>query len=198
MRRCFDKPSVVSYKRHKNIRDLLVRAKLPPKRGPRRIINGLKNCGELCKLCILSPKDTTKSHTCKRTAASYTINSPINCKTDGVIYKILCSKCPYFVYIGETGKSVKQRFSQHFGDAERKDLTKPCGRHFCLPGHSVANMIAFAFEQVFPKNDTLLRKRRETHWINLYQCVDFGANSRSLKINHNESPSSYSLLLVTP
>ena len=59
MRRCFDKPSVVSYKRHKNIRDLLVRAKLPPKRGPRRIINGFKNCGELCKLCTISPTGLT-------------------------------------------------------------------------------------------------------------------------------------------
>ena len=179
MKRCFEKPSVISYKRHKNIRDMLVRAKLPPKRGPRRTINGFKSCGELCKLCTFSPRGLTRRHTCKHTGKTYEINSPINCKTYGVIYRITCDKCPNFVYIGETGRSIKQRFSEHYGDATRRDETKPCGKHFSSPGHSEEDMSAIAIEQVLPKDDTLLRKRRETHWINLYQSVDFGANSRS-------------------
>ena len=179
MKRCFNKPSVIAYKRHKNIRDILVRAKLPPKRGPRRILNGFKSCGELCKLCTSSPRGITKLHRCKQTGETYEINSPLNCKTQGVIYRITCTKCPNFVYIGETGRSIRQRFSEHHRDACNKDESKPCGKHFNLPGHSETNMLAIAIEQVMPKNDTLLRKRRENHWINLYQSVDFGANLRS-------------------
>ena len=179
MKRCFNKPSVVSYKRHKNIRDMLVRAKLPPKRGPRRVINGFKSCGELCRLCAFTPRGTTKRHTCQHTGQTFEINSPINCKTFGVIYRITCNKCPHFVYIGETGRPLKQRFSEHYRDASQKDETKPCGKHFGLPGHSEANMSAIAIEQVLPKDHPLLRKRREIFWINSYQSVDFGANSRS-------------------
>ena len=40
-------------------------------------------------------------------------------------------------------------------------------------------MCAIAIDQVLPKDDPLLRKRRENFWINSYQSVDFGANSRS-------------------
>ena len=179
MKKCFDRPSLVSYKRHKNLRDMLVRAKLPPKRGPRRVLNGFKSCGELCKMCIFSPHGTTKKHMCRYTGESYEINAPINCRTSGVIYRITCAKCPEFVYIGETGRPMKTRFCEHFRDATNKDITKPCGKHFNLPGHSEADISVIAFEQVLPKDDTQLRKRRETYWINRYRSVEYGANFRS-------------------
>ena len=35
-----------------------------------------------------------------------------------------------------------------------------------------------AIERVFPLKDDLLRKRRESHWINVYDSVKFGANTR--------------------
>ena len=179
MKKCFDKPPVIAYKRDKNLRDMLVRAKLPPKRGKRRTINGFKKCGELCKLCPFSPINTTRNHTCNHTGISYEINSPMNCKSQGVIYRITCNKCPQFVYIGETGRPLKQRFSEHFRDAEKKDETKPCGKHSSLPGHSVTNMCTIAIESVLPKDDILLRKIKENYWINLYHAVEYGANLRS-------------------
>ena len=177
--KCFERPSVVSYNRHKNLRDMLVRAKLPPKRASRRTVNGYKACGELCKLCSFSPSGTITKHKCNYTGLSYDINSPINCKTQGVIYRITCNKCPLFVYIGETGRPLKQRFSEHYRDAAQKDPTKPCGKHFSLPGHSESNMSAIAIEKVLPKDDILLRKRIENYWISLYQSVIYGANTRS-------------------
>ena len=62
MKNCFQKSSIVAYKRCKNIRDLLIRNKSPPNRGPARILNGFKKCGELCNVCILSPANMTKNH----------------------------------------------------------------------------------------------------------------------------------------
>ena len=41
-----------------------------------------------------------------------------------------------YIYIGETGRPLKQWFSEHYRDAANKDWTKPCGKHFSLPGHS--------------------------------------------------------------
>ena len=133
----------------------------------------------MCKLCSFTPQEISRRHTCKHTGETFQINSPMNCKTSGVIYRITCNKCPKFVYIGETGRPIKQRFSEHLRDAINKDDTKPSGKHFSMPGHSETNISLIAIEQVMPKNDTLLRKRRETYWINMYQSVDFGGNSRS-------------------
>ena len=158
MKRCFDRSSLVSYKRHKNLRDMLVRAKLPPKRGPCRAINGLKSCGEVCRLCAFCQHGLTKKHTCKHTGKSFEIRAPMNCKTSGVVYGITCTKCPDFVYIGETGRPVKPRFSEHYRDATNNDVTKPCWKHFNLPGHSENDMTLIALEHVLPKDDILLRK----------------------------------------
>ena len=103
----------------------------------------------------------------------------MNCNTSGVVYKITCKKCTKFIYIGETGRSLKHRFYEHHRDATNKDMKKPCGLHFNNPGHSEADMIVIAIEQVLPKEDPLLRKTRESYWINQYQSVDHGANLRS-------------------
>ena len=178
LKRCFQKPSVVAYKRPKNLRDMLIRAKIPQKKSSRKI-DGFRNCGELCSMCPFSPSDTTKNHTCNQTKTTYKINSPINCKTSGVVYRITCKKCPKFVYIGETGRPIRKRFYEHHRDVQIKDLKKPCGEHFNKPGHSESDMVIVVIEQVLPKQDTLLRKRRETFWINQYQSVDYGANLRS-------------------
>ena len=167
LKRCFPKPSMIAYRRSKNLRDLLIRAKVPPQRNQRRILNGFRNCGELCHMCPFTPDSTTKSHISYITKQNYTINSPMNCKSNGVVYKMMCKKCPKFVYIGETGKAIKQRFSGHKTDAKQEVINKPCGKHFNMKGHSYTrDMTIVGIEQVFPKNDDMLRKTRESMWIN--------------------------------
>ena len=178
MKNCFPKPSTIAYKRHKNIKDLLIRAKLPPKRGPTRKINGFRNCGELCKMCTYTSRTTIRTHTSKYTKKTYDINSPINCKTCGVIYKISCDKCPNFSYNGETSREFRGRANEHYNDAESKNKAKPCGLHFSLPGHTENNMSIIGIESVFPKNCTLLRRRRERFWIKTYNSVHSGANTK--------------------
>ena len=124
--------------------------------------NNKKSCGELCKLCSFTPRGITKRHTCQHTGQTFEINSPINCKTLGVIYRITCNKCPHFVYIGETGRPLKQRFSEHYRDASQKDETKPCGKHFGLPGHSEANMSAIAMSKYYQKMTLYFVKEEKT------------------------------------
>ena len=99
-----------------------------------------------------------------------------DCQTKNIIYLI---KCKGAQNIGETQETLETRFSQHLGYVHRNEQDKATGKHFNLPGHSELNMSLISFEQVFPKEDTLLRKRRESYWINLYHSLEHGANSRS-------------------
>ena len=178
MKNVFKKPSIVAYKIPKNLQDILVRSKLPPKR-PNRVNPGFGKCdSDTCTTHAFAPMGITKKHVCNYTNTSYNIRSSINCQTRNVIYKITCEKCPTFVYIGETERSFHERFSEHRRDAIKQDKTKPCGLHFSKPGHSLEDIQAFAFEEVFRKDQPIFRKERESFWINQYQAIEHGANIR--------------------
>ena len=45
------------------------------------------------------------------------------------IYCITCDKCQ-MQYIGETGRSAKNRFKEHIGYVENLQLEKATGMHF--------------------------------------------------------------------
>ena len=89
----------------------------------------------------------------------------MTCLTTNVVYKIECRKCADFVYIGETGRRFCDRAADHRSYANTKNLATPVGRHFSQPGHDDTDMIPYAIEEVIPKNDPMLRKQREKHWI---------------------------------
>ena len=181
LRRCFTKPSVVAYKRPKNLKDLLIRSKFQSGRRSDRKLNGYTRCGRgwwrNCEACKLIPERGLKTHTCDRSKETFTINSPVTCTTRNVVYKISCRKCNFF-YIGETSRRFCDRFLEHRGYVLQKDLTKPVGEHFNTLRHSADDIIPTIIEQVLP-DDNHLRLRRETFWINKYEAIEFGANKKS-------------------
>ena len=67
---------------------------------------------------------------------------------------------------------------EHRGYISQKIMTHPVGRHFNQKGHSIADLVCVAIEEVLPKDDALLIKRRESYWIKSYNSVISGANSR--------------------
>ena len=72
--------------------------------------------------------------------------------------------------------------AEHRGYITQK-TNHPVGQHFNSPGHSVADLQVIGIEKVFPsrkKNANLseLRKIRESYWINKYDFVRYGANTR--------------------
>ena len=180
LRRCFPNPPVVAYKRHKNLRDLLIRSKVQTRRSSKRkILGGFKICGRMCVLCSYIPTDGIKYHKCYKTGIIYNISTPVNCTTANVVYKIACKKCPKWVYIGETGQRFCDRFTAHRGYVNRKEMDKPTGFHFNTKGHTILDMNPIIIEEVRPDNDPNLRLIRESYWITLYQSVEFGANTQS-------------------
>ncbi len=181
LKRIFPTPSVVAYKRGKNLRDLLVRTKVCTLRKSNRRIDGYSRCDRgffhQCATCSLIPKNGIKTHQCNKTKETFRIDSRVNCVTTNVIYQITCKKpkCKDFVYIGQT----KRRFPEHKGYVSQKKLEQVCGEHFNKPGHSQLDMLPIILEEVIPKDDDFLRLTQEELWIRNYQSVEFGANRQS-------------------
>ena len=43
-------------------------------------------------------------------------------------------------YVGESERSLKERFNEHRGYVTNRHLSKSAGYHFNLPGHKVSDM----------------------------------------------------------
>ena len=124
----------MAYKRPQNIRDKLIRSKIPQaSRVPKRKVLCMKKC-------------------------QIEVNSSVDCSTRNVIYLLGCSKCP-MQYIGETERMLKDRFSEHKGYFNTKNQSKTTGIHFNQKGHSVSNMQISKIEKVY-NQDNQFRKQR--------------------------------------
>ena len=178
MERCFPEPSLVCYRRHKSIKDHLIRARVSTKRRTKKRPNGFKPCGALCVMCALSPPAT--KHKCHKTGKEWKITSPMDCHTENIIYKISCKKdrCKDFVYIGETQRQAIKRFYDHKSYVNTERVETPAGYHFNLPGHDITDMAMIPIERVRPANNPLVRKTRESLWIRRYDSISFGGNKK--------------------
>ena len=90
LKRCFSAPPMIAYRRGKNLRDHIIKAKVSSKRRSSRRKNGSKPCGQGCQSCWVLK--TSKTHTNPRTKQSWPINPSINCNSTNCIYKGGCSK----------------------------------------------------------------------------------------------------------
>ena len=75
------------------------------------------------------------------------------------MYCIGCKKCPV-QYIGETDRSLQERFSEHKGYVSNLHKNKSTGEHFNLPGHKISDMEVTILEKIVNK-DPQYRKKRE-------------------------------------
>ena len=172
---CFTEPSMVAYRRSKNLRDILVRAKIEPIRRTRQRV-GFHKCKRACAMCSFAVPQN--SHVNPISGEVFQINSYMDCTTKNVIYKLDCKKCSKFLYIGETARRLCDRFQEHRGYVTQKVLTQPTGEHFNSSGHSVADLTIHAIEHVKPSSDPYVRKTREAFWIRKYNATKFWNNSR--------------------
>ena len=181
---------MVSYSRCKNLKDFLVRAKVPaPSIPTRRSRPGFHRClrgGTFCVNCANSPNNVS-SHTSAVTGENWPITSPVTCTTSNCIYRLRCTKqsgeCRQFKdYIGTTKRRFCDRAADHRASATnpgQRDTKKAVGRHFRLPGHSWSDCETLVIEHC-RSSDEFVRLRREQMWIRKYDCIQpNGINLRS-------------------
>ena len=113
----------------------------------------------------------------RSTVSNYTvdINQQVNCQTRNILYCISCAKCS-IQYVGESERTLQDRFSEHKGYAINKKVNKATGQHFNMKGHKVSDMRVSIIEKIFSQ-DAAIRKEREKFFIMKMNTKYKGLNS---------------------
>ena len=150
----------------------LIRAKIPvPISRPKRTIKGMRKCLN-CAACPFI-KEGQKVEA-KQSNFTIDINVSANCQTTNCINLTCCKKCPQ-QYVGESERSLKERFLEHKGYVNNRILTKATGAHFNEKGHSISDMEITIIEKIF-NQDPQFRKQREKMFINKFNTKYKGIN----------------------
>jgi hypothetical protein len=171
----FPLPPLTAYRRPANIRDKLIRSKIPQEQTrERRNLPGMKTCGKNCAICPY----VDQSKIVKSTNSKYThnIEKAVNCTTCNIIYCITCLHCNA-QYIGESEKSLAIRFGQHKGYVRNKFFEQATGSHFNQRGHCMSDMQVLILEKIH-STDGAYRKEREKMYINLFNTSYRGMNKQ--------------------
>ena len=78
-------------------------------------------------------------------------------------------------YIGETDRTLQERFADHRGYVNNHHIHKATGKHFNLPGHSIADMEVAIVEKLYNRNSQF-RKVRESKIIEDFNTKYKGMN----------------------
>ena len=173
LKEVFMSPPRISFRRQKNIRDLLVRAKVSSSTGrhKKRNIQGMRKCNKPCSICPY----IKEGKVIKGDDFLWNIRKGVNCNSSNVVYMIECNKekCK-LRYIGECEK-LRKRTLDHLGYIRNKHISKATGHHFNLPGHSSSNLTVKVIEKV-KKKDIYYRKEREHYLIKKFNTYNKGMN----------------------
>ena len=175
------------FKRGRNIKQLLVRARLPRRkplntrstmretnRGVSRCNKGSsrRQCGA-CTFLTKNPQDVIKSIKMNSTGETIEIMDKLNCKSKGCLYVLQSDKDPR-QYGGQSGAEIGTRSLQHaYGIDVGLDKTVP--RHFAATNSSRENLVVTPIMQVRSRNPWV-RLHLERRLINRYNLIEEGLN----------------------
>lgn len=178
MKEIFQDGMVVGYKRHRNIKELLFRAKLYDpaiynRRPQRTATKGWRRCSA-CTTCKHS--ENRVRFTCTATGETFPILQNITCKNERILYIIEC-KVTHLQYVGKSVQSLMSRGRQHIQAVESLTRTKDnkLYKHFSSTGRSHADMIIYAIETIH--GDDFVLAARERFWIDKLQTTYKGLNT---------------------
>ncbi len=137
-----DSKIIYGFRRSQNLKDRLCRARV--KYDPNStdssdgnislpLSQSTKICkNSRCRYCPLLNKTGRVQST--STGRSYTALKNITCKSDNLVYLITCKKCG-LQYVGQTYRTIAQRFLGHFNDISNERHWKAVGEHFNKTNH---------------------------------------------------------------
>ena len=108
MKSIYPQPPLIAYKRPMNLKDYLIRAKIPPqKTRPKRVQNSMFKCNKPCSICpFVRQQKVVKA---RNNDNKVQLKNHHTCEDKNVVYIVQCKKCND-QYIGETKNSLRSRF----------------------------------------------------------------------------------------
>jgi len=163
---------IAAYKRHRNLKDILVKSKI---KGPKE-----KNCGSKnCKTCeyLVTPEEIRNHHT----NISVALKSKIRCDQHNVVYAIQCRTCG-LLYIGETGNTLRERFSRHLSGIKTRKDDRAINKHFIQHGIEALTIMGLDTNVHWTIAE---RKRAEKDWI--HKMKTFFPNGLNLEYGSTQT-----------
>ena len=157
MQDVFKKEPMAAYRRDKTLQYILFHGTFRKVMGPQR-----RKCNPGCKTCDVRTEDQP------------------NCTERDVIYGLTCTLGDKIVYVGETGRELRERMEEHLRDIRLKK-EKAVATHFNSNGHTANNFKVTKPEKVRGQSKSL-RLIRESDWISkLNTKFPSGLNAREEK-----------------
>lgn len=140
---------ISAYRRNKNLKDFLVRAKLPSLQRQKPLSLDVN----FCKLqFIRSSKDKT----------IFKIPQGFSPRSTNSVYVLFCAKCG-IKYVGETKNSLTTRMYQHrYNIKNKREVETPLVKHFLIHGLQSVRMAGLQRHINWTDSE---RKKFERHWI---------------------------------
>ena len=183
----FEKKVLTAYRRPKNLKDILVRARLPslkdttkayPETGPPKPSNPCTTKG--CRYCPRLNK--TGRIRCSASGREYMAKYNVTCKSSNIIYCLTC-KCCGIQYVGQTKNRLMDRFQAHFYNIGHNKPKSEIGKHFNSPGHKglddvEIHILDFIHAHPEGRKSKYLRDLVEFNWIQrLHTNAPLGLNT---------------------
>ncbi|XP_078095826.1 uncharacterized protein LOC144510206 isoform X2 [Mustelus asterias] len=130
-------PPLLAFKQSHNLKQTIVRSKLPSLQENSDHDTTQPCHSNLCKTCRIIDTDAIIS----RENTIHQVHGTYSCNSANVVYLIRCKKgCPEAWYIGETMQTLRQRMNEHHSTITRQDCSLPVGEHFSGHGHSASDI----------------------------------------------------------
>ena len=110
------------------------------------------------------------------------------CQTENVVYSIICRRCGC-LYIGETGRRLRERFSEHLRSVRNNSPGFPVAEHFNSASHSLNDMMICGLKRC--SGDNTRRKNQEMRRMptchnGLFYTAVFHARARYVQAHVHE------------
>ncbi|CAN7978080.1 unnamed protein product [Ixodes persulcatus] len=166
LRNIIPSPPRAVFRRHRNLKDMIVRARTTPVENI-----GSRPClSPRCEVCLhVSPTLTARS-----TGSNFTfrIRGDLHCSTANVVYLLECGEC-HMQYVGQTKSPFRIRFNNHRSDTEKKP-TLPLSKHMKLKDHSFEMLTVTILESGFGSHRE--REQKESFLIREFNTLRRGIN----------------------
>ena len=153
---------MVAYRKKKSLRNFLIGSHIAPEKKDHQQVETTP-CNSCRKTCHLINYHVKEKFTNILNGNQVIIKKGGNCKTSNIVYAARC-KVHSSVYIGQSGKELRERFSKHRYDFKHRPENNDLATHFRNFDHSFEDDLEITILDQGFRNENE-RKRREDEII---------------------------------